>query len=311
VDLEKTLSSGEMHRLRRVRVERRVEQDGRGARNTMTKTSKKTLRKLAIAIPLLALCLYFIPILTVIFIALGLIDVLRNDKKDQLLFSRYFLGNGMFTWLLSPFNLLVDLICYRNRKVYKLDDFPDAYRQEIDFILGTFREKKTEIIADIDANFGAGRRGMYVYRWYGKRRIDNVAEFNRDFKYIKTIAVSVFSGRESTSYHFGPLRLSLRILYNLLPVQSDKVFVECGNAKNFWHENPLFIFDDTLLHRSVNEYDGRRYCVFMDVIRPSPFPGLISGLLAAVSVSVERINSMFYKNWKMIGSSKPKKAEAL
>ena len=37
------------------------------------------------------------------------------------------------------------------------------------------------------------------------------------------------------------------------------------------------------------------------------FPGLIAGLLAIVSVSVERINSMFYKNWKMIGSSKPKK----
>ena len=28
------------------------------------------------------------------------------------------------------------------------------------------------------------------------------------------------------------------------------------------------------------------------------------------SVSVERINSVFYKNWKMIGSSKPKKAAA-
>jgi beta-hydroxylase len=48
----------------------------------------------------------------------------------------------------------------------------------------------------------------------------------------------------------------------------------------------------------------------MDIIRPSPFPGLIAGLLAVVSVSVERINSMFYKNWKMIGSSKPKKAGA-
>ena len=35
---------------------------------------------------------------------------------------------------------------------------------------------------------------MYVYQWYGKHKIDNVAEFNKDFKYIKTIAVSVFSG---------------------------------------------------------------------------------------------------------------------
>ncbi|TIU41042.1 MAG: aspartyl/asparaginyl beta-hydroxylase domain-containing protein, partial [Mesorhizobium sp.] len=150
-----------------------------------------------------------------------------------------------------------------------------------------------------------GRRGMYVYQWYGKHKIDNVPEFNKDYKYIKTIAISVFSKRESTSWHFGPLRLSLRILYNLIPVQAE-IFVQCGSKKNYWYDNPLFIFDDTLFHRSVNEYDGRRYCVFVDIIRPSPFPKLIAGLLAIVSVSVERINSVFYKNWKMIGSSKPK-----
>jgi beta-hydroxylase len=234
---------------------------------------------------------------------------MRNDRKDQRLFSLYFLGNGMFTWLLSPLNLLVDLVCYRNPGVWKLEQFPADYQREVNEVLDVFKARKDEIIADIDANFGTGRRGMYVYQWYGKHKIDNVAEFNKDFKYIKTIAVSVFRGKESTSWHFGPLRLSLRILYNLLPVKAE-VFVECNGARNYWHDNPLYIFDDTLLHRSVNEYDGRRYCVFMDIIRPSPFPGLFAGLLAIVSVSVERINSMFYKNWKMIGSSKPKKAGA-
>jgi beta-hydroxylase len=235
--------------------------------------------------------------------------VLRNDTKDQRLFSLYFLGNGMFTWLLSPFNLIVDLLSYRNRGVWKPEQFPEDYQREINAVLDVFKERKTEIIADIDANFGTGRRGMYVYQWYGKHKIDNVPEFNKDYKYIKTIAVSVFSGRESTSWHFGPLRLSLRILYNLIPVNAE-IFVQCGSIKNYWHDNPLFIFDDTLLHRSVNEYDGRRYCVFVDIIRPSPFPKLIAGMLAVVSVSVERINSIFYKNWKMISSNKPKKAEA-
>ncbi|TIP35917.1 MAG: ABC transporter permease subunit [Mesorhizobium sp.] len=205
------------------------------------------------------------------------------------------------------FNLIVDLLCYRNPGVWKPEQFPEDYQREINEVLGVFKARKDEIIADIDANFGAGRRGMYVYQWYGKHKIDNVPEFNKDYKYIKTIAVSVFSKRESTSWHFGPLRLSLRILYNLIPVQAE-IFVQCGSRKNYWYDNPLFIFDDTLFHRSVNEYDGRRYCVFVDIIRPSPFPKLIAGLLAIVSVSVERINSIFYKNWKMIGSSKPKAA---
>jgi len=275
----------------------------------MTKQTIKTIRKAAIAVLLLALGFYFIPIVTTIFIVCGLIDVMRNDQKDAKLFDRYFLGNGLFTWLLSPFNLVVDLLCYRNQGVWKPEQFPQDYQREINEVLDVFKARKSEIIADIDANFGTGRRGMYVYQWYGKHKIDNVPEFNKDFKYIKTIAVSVFSGRESTSWHFGPLRLSLRILYNLIPVKAE-IFVQCGSRKNYWYDNPLFIFDDTLFHRSVNEYDGRRYCVFVDIIRPSPFPRLIAGLLAIVSVSVERINSVFYKNWKMIGPAKAKDAAA-
>jgi beta-hydroxylase len=274
----------------------------------MDRKTVKLIRKFAIAVPVLAAALYFIPIVTIIFLACGLIDVMRNDRKDQRLFSLYFLGNGMFTWLLSPLNLLVDLVCYRNPGVWKLEQFPQDYQREVYEVLDVFKARRDEIIADIDANFGAGRRGMYVYQWYGKHKIDNVAEFNKDYKYIKTIAVSVFSKRESTSWHFGPLRLTLRILYNLIPVDAE-IFVECGKAKNYWHKNPLFIFDDTLLHRSVNEYDGRRYCVFMDIIRPSPFPGLIAAMLAVVSVSVERINSVFYKNWKVISSSSAKKTQ--
>ena len=76
----------------------------------MTKQTFKTLRKAAIAVLLLALGFYFIPILTAIFIVCGLIDIMRNDQKNWKLFDRYFLGNGLFTWLLSPFNLIVDLL---------------------------------------------------------------------------------------------------------------------------------------------------------------------------------------------------------
>ena len=120
----------------------------------MTKKLRKSLRQFAIAVPLLALGFYFIPILTTIFIVLGLIDVLRNDKKDWGLFSRYFLGNGIFTWLLSPFNLLVDLLCYKNQGVWKLEQFPKDYQREVNEILDVFKARKDEIIADIDANFG-------------------------------------------------------------------------------------------------------------------------------------------------------------
>ena len=169
-------------------------------------------------------------------------------------------------------------------------------------MLNTFRTRRDEITGEIDAKFHDGRRGMYVYRWYGKKNIDTVPEFNREFRYVKTIAVSVFSGKESTTWHYGPLRLTLRVLLNLKPADSDRVFIECNGQRHLWRDNPLYIFDDTLFHRSVNEVDARRYNVFMDVIRPSPVPGFLSALLSGVSMIADQMKSMFYKNWRMIGN---------
>jgi len=270
----------------------------------MQRSTRKAIRRFAIAIPVLAVLFYLIPWITIVWLAAGLVDVMRNKPKTSILFSRYFMGNGIPTWLLSPFNLLVDLLSYRNPGIYTLDDFPEVYRREIEDVLDTFRNRKEEIISTVDGAFGEGRRGMYVWRWYGKQHANNVEEFDRDFKYVKTIAVSVFSGKESTTWHFGPLRLSIRVLLNLNPADSGEVYIECQDVKHRWRDNPLYIFDDTLFHQSVNRVDARRYNVFMDVVRPSPVPGLISALLVGVSAIADQIKSVFYKNWTMLGGKK-------
>ncbi len=248
-------------------------------------------RKLAVAIVVLIAGLYFVPVVTIIWVGAGLIDVLRNQRRDARVLERYFLGNGIPTWLLSPFNLIVDLICYRNKGIYKLEDLPEAWRAELDGVLEVFRQRHDEIIADIDRTFEGGRRGMYVYTWYGKENPHDIAEFKRDFRFIKTIAVSIFSGKESTSFHYGPLRLTLRVLYNLTPVRHDGIYIECQGRRHYWHDDPLYIFDDTLMHRSVNEYDARRYCVFIDMVRPTRFPAFLSALVSVVAVVVEKINA--------------------
>ncbi len=266
--------------------------------------NRKSVRRVVIGLQAAAVLLFFVPVLTVFWLICGLIEFWRNKAKSQLMFSRYFLGNGIPTWVLSPVNLLVDLMCFRNPGIYKLEDFPDEYRKEIELVLGTFRARKEEIIATIDQTLGENRRGMYVYQWFGKRNADDVPEFNRDFRYVKTIAVSVFKGKESTSWHYGPLRLSIRVLLNLTPADSDRVFIECNGVKHLWRDDPLFMFDDTLFHRSVNEVDAHRYNVFMDVVRPSPFPGLVAAALSGVSYVAGRMKSIFYKNWTMLGQQK-------
>lgn len=270
--------------------------------------SRKRLRKGIIAVAVLGVALYFVPYLALFFIATGMLDVLRNEQKDGSLFERYFLGNGVTAWFLSPVNLFVDLLCYRNRKIYRLEDFPEDSRKEIEEVLSVFTARKQEILDRIDGAFESGRRGMYVYRWYGRQYHREIAEFDRPFRHIRTIAVSVFEGNESTSFHFGPLRLTLRVLYNLTPVESDEIFIECGNTRHYWRRDPLFIFDDTLMHRSANNYAARRYCVFMDVIRPSPVTPLLSMLVAAVSALAQGAKGVFYKNWKMLDADRAGRA---
>jgi len=90
------------------------------------------------------------------------------------------------------------------------------------------------------------------------------------------------------------------VLYNLTSVETDKVFIECGREKHYWYQNPLYIFDDTLIHRSVNDYDTRRYVVFMDIMRPTRYPRVLDVLISGVSLIAERSNAIFYKNWKML-----------
>ena len=257
-------------------------------------------RKLILAALTLALVLYFVPWLAVFFLAAGLLDVMRNSKRDGELFSRYFLGNGYVTWLLSPFNLLMDLFSSTNKRTYAIEDFPEQTQREIRDMLATCETRKQDIIAQCDKAFASGRRGMFVYRWFGKQHNSEIEGFNKPFKSIKTIAVSIFDGREATSFHFGPLRLTFRLLYNLTPVRSDDIFIEVGATRHFWHDNPLFIFDDTLMHRSVNQHDARRYCLFVDIVRPSPLTGFLSALVAPVTAIAEPFKHLFYKKWKML-----------
>lgn len=260
---------------------------------------KQVTRYLRIVVPLVVL-FYFFPLVTTVFVVCGLLDISRHRRITGDLVQRYFIGNGLPTWLLSPLNLFFDLISYRTPYVLSLDDFPAEERQELESVLNEFRDNKDTIIEDIRKRLGNKPRGMLFYKWYDKNTNDSIPAFNRDLTYVKTIGVSVFNEKQSTSLHFGPLRLTVRVLYNLTAFESDDVYIEVDGKKHFWHDDPLFIFDDTLLHRSMNEEDRERYCVFVDVLRPSAYPGLQNALMKVVQVTFINYNGIFYKNWSML-----------
>ena len=62
----------------------------------------------------------------------------------------------------------------------------------------------------------------------------------------------------------------------------------------------MFIFDDTLQHQSVNESDGVRYCLFVDMLRPTPWPWLLSGVLTVIRWGMAPVRAVFYKHWTFI-----------
>lgn len=259
---------------------------------------KKTLKRV---VPL-TLALYFIPWVLATYVALGLIDVSRNSQRTIRTLDRYFAGNGVFTWLLSPFNLLLDLFClpYWNKGIYRLQDLPTSYQAEIQTLIDAAADRN--LVGLLESKMQEKKRGMIFFKWYGKNIPASVEmpEYHQPFKYIRTIGVSIFNKKQSTGEHFGPLRVTLRVLYNINDIHNKNVFIRVGNQTHYWQENKLFIFDDTLQHQSCNESDAMRYCLFVDILRPSPWPGLMSGILTSIRLLLAPLKAIFYKHWTLI-----------
>jgi len=262
----------------------------------------RIVRKALKRIVPLSLGVFFIPKILAVFACCGLADVLRNKRRTLETIDRYFAGNGIFTWLLSPFNLLMDLLAlpFRNKGVYKLSDLPAEYQQEIQSVIDS--AVRGDVVGKLEAKLGERKRGMMFFKWYGRNVQTSIdmPEFHRPYRYIRTIGVSVFNKKQSTGKHFGPLRVTLRVLYNINTIDDKNVYIKVGNHINYWRDNKLFIFDDTLQHQSCNDSDAVRYCLFVDILRPSPFPRLTSAILSFLGLAISRFNAVFYRHWTFI-----------
>jgi len=270
--------------------------------NFLKQPGVKRVRRVCVLAIFLVPALYFVPIPTVILILCGLLDVGRHRRIRYELIEKYFLGNGIPTWILSPINLLADLLSYPNLHRFKLVDLPDEHRAEIQACVRAFVDNGDLIRAHVADKLANTKRCMLTFKWYNApQTIDlRIPAFERNYRFIKTIAVSVFNTREHTSWHFGPLRFTFRVLYNLDPIDSRKVFIEVDDKTHYWIDDPLFIFDDTVFHRSINDVDDVRYCLFMDIIRPNYSHKLFDIAVHIASTVSGSFKRVFYKNWSFV-----------
>lgn len=267
----------------------------------MNRTVKKAIKYTLVGGAFLAL-FYFVPIPMIALTLCGIWDVSRNRELNAGVVRQYFMRNGIGTWLASPINILLDVLAlpYINKGVYQLSDLPEAYQKEIAALLR--RADELNLVELVDRKTEGMKRAMYFFKWYGKN-IDaaiDIPEFHQKYKYIRTIGVSVFRERESTSRHFGPFRPSLRVLYCLNDNVGEQAYIHVGDVKHHWRENKLFIFDDTLLHQSFNETDDPRLVLFVDILRPSYLPFVFDLAVSIIRVVFQGINGVFYKNWKLV-----------
>jgi aspartyl/asparaginyl beta-hydroxylase (cupin superfamily) len=271
-------------------------------RKLVTRIWKYSLRRVLLPLCVLAPFAYFFPKVALFYALCGAYDVSRNRPVNAETLRRYFIGNGFGTWLLSPLNTLLDLLSlpYVNKGVYRLTDLPSAHQDEIKRLIQA--ANSADLVCQLEERSKENQRTMIFFRWYGVNvnTTLNIAAFHQRWKYIQTIGVSVFNRRVTTSKHFGYLRASLRVLYNLNDMKDNSAYIVVGDVTSFWHESKLFIFDDTLLHLSANETEQPRYCLFVDVLRPTPFPAVMYGVVAFTRYLTQSVKFIYYRNWKII-----------
>lgn len=241
-------------------------------------------------------------IIAAIFFFGGLLDVLRNSTRNLSTFDRYFAGNGVLTWVLSPVNLFLDFLClpYWNKGIYRLDQLPQGHQAEIQKLIDAAHSRN--LIQMLESKMADKKRGMIFFKWYGKNLPTSVdmPEYHENYIYIRTIGVSIFNKRSSTGLHYGPLRITLRVLYNINTIEDPNVYIQVGHHVHRWKDQKLFIFDDTLQHKSINESDGMRYCLFVDMLRPAPVPFLSDVILTGVRLIMTPFRAIFYGHWSFI-----------
>ena len=76
---------------------------------------------------------------------------------------------------------------------------------------------------------------MWTHSWIFRR-------FAQPWNYIQTIGVSVFNKKVSTSKHFGFMRATFRILYNLNDMNDRFAYIVVGDKISYWRDEQAIHF---------------------------------------------------------------------
>jgi beta-hydroxylase len=117
---------------------------------------------------------------------------------------------------------------------------------------------------------------LYGYGFEAKLGVEmcpRTAALMREIPGMTTAMISILSPRKHILDHRGPYKGVLRYHLGLIvPEDAESCRIRVGDDFRHWEEGKSMIFDDTFNHEVWNDTDETRVVLFVDVLRPLPFP---------------------------------------
>jgi aspartyl/asparaginyl beta-hydroxylase (cupin superfamily) len=117
---------------------------------------------------------------------------------------------------------------------------------------------------------------LYGYGFEAKLGVEmcpRTAALMREIPGMRTAMISILSPRKHIRDHRGPYKGVLRYHLGLVvPEDAEACRIRVGDDVRHWKAGRSMVFDDTFNHEVWNDTDETRVVLFVDVLRPLPFP---------------------------------------
>lgn len=179
----------------------------------------------------------------------------------------------------------------------ELEENWEIIRQELDAVLKNHDDIPSphEISSENDLISNDKRWKTYLFYVYSHKVEENLKECPETARLLANIPgmttafFSILAPYKMIPKHRGPYNGVIRYHLGLKVPQAKehcKIFVDADEGH--WEEGKALIFDDSYIHHVWNATNEERVVLFLDVIRPLPFPlSLINRLIIYIIAQSE------------------------
>lgn len=123
---------------------------------------------------------------------------------------------------------------------------------------------------------------------------------------FKSAMFSILSAKQTIPPHRGPFKGLMRIHLGLIVPNkpNQECYIKVDGIKKSWKYGKTIMFDDTHIHAAYNETSEDRVVLFIDVLRPLPFPlAFLNKLLFTLIANSPFIKETMEK-YKLFGNNR-------